>query len=345
MGNANCCAHKTQGNEAISTNEANINGNERIHIYDPAYQMGDAIIITSADHANSYVQSNRIMPPTSTHLSDPNLTDDQKLQEKKLLEPGDEILELISKYGMFDFPIHAYPGMVNPYMHINQGDFTYYGQVDIAGKKQGKGQIIGPSFLHIGYFYDDKRQGPGRTYFVNRQYLQSDWSEDKLDGLCLYVNEIEGQTSNCMYAQGKKNGDADERWRDGSYFIGTYIEGLKSGTGEMRWSDGNRYKGQLKDGQMHGEGTFTWTDGKQYRGRWLKDKMHGKGEFTWPDGRKYEGKYANDKKEGYGVFHWSANKWYEGYWKEGSPHGEGKLHDKDGIILQGIWHCGELTTK
>ena len=45
------------------------------------------------------------------------------------------------------------------------------------------------------------------------------------------------------------------------------------------------------------------------------------------------------------MFHWSANKWYEGYWKEGSPHGEGKLHDKDGIILQGIWHCGELTTK
>lgn len=270
---------------------------------------------------------------------------EEKIHDRRLLKPSENILEMISKFGMFDFPDQAYPGMNNEYKLLKSGGQLYYGQVDSRGRKQGKGQLLTSEYLHVGYFYDDDRQGSGRTYFNDKQYIQSDWHHGKIHGQCTYVNESKGQTSNCFYKEGKKQGQAEEKWRNGSYFLGSYKEGLRDGKGELQWPDGNLYKGEFREGMMQGVGSYTWTDGKHYTGRWSANMMDGKGEFKWPDGRSYKGSYVKDQKEGFGTFKWTPKKWFEGHWKAGCPHGKGKLHEEDGTILEGVWENGELATK
>jgi hypothetical protein len=295
-------------------------------------------------HKSKYEPNETITTYSLQQNENENFTEDEKkVKDPHILGPCKEILDLVQKFGMSPFTLKTYPGMKNPYKKLMSEECTYFGQVDSLNQFQGKGQLLNNSSFQVGYFYNNKRHGPCKTFLKNGQYISADWSNDLLDGECVYFNELAGQKSVVNYKQNLKEGPAEESWEDGAFFKGSYKNGVKDGKGEMRWPDGNVYVGSFKDGMFDGAGTYTWVDGKYYKGNWIKDKMEGLGEFFWPDGRSYKGGYLNDLKEGYGVFTWSEKKKYEGHWSKGKQHGQGKLYEDTGKVTHGIWECGILT--
>lgn len=47
-------------------------------------------------------------------------------------------------------------------------------------------------------------------------------------------------------------------------FIGAYTNGKKNGEGEFKWKDGSTYKGHFKDNVIEGEGLYKWSNGRMY---------------------------------------------------------------------------------
>lgn len=267
-----------------------------------------------------------------------------KLRDPAVLQPTPNIIKLIQTQGLPPWEEDEYSGKANP-IELKQVDRgTYYGQVDPETKKlHGRGQLLvnqSPICLHVGYFRDDQKHGPGRTYLDTNQYIEADWENDVLHGNCLYKNPSEGQWSRHQYVQNKKHGHGEEHWPDGTYFKGEYRNGQKHGQGEMHWPDGNRYEGEFFNGHIQGKGTYTWSDGKTYSGDWVNNKMHGKGEFRWPDGRVYKGEYKDDLKDGFGVFEWNKEKRYEGNWSKGKQHGKGVYINDKGERKEKIFNNG-----
>jgi hypothetical protein len=260
-----------------------------------------------------------------------------------VFEPHPDIVKMAAKYGIKELDLKEYSGKDNPFKLIDQkNELKYFGQVASNGTMNGIGQMATSNLVHVGYFKNNMKSGPGRTFLVGRKFIKTDWSEDEIVGTCEYHDDELGHSSTIHYKDGVKCGSGEEFWADGTTFRGSYKDGVKEGEGEMVWADGNSFKGQFSQGYIHGHGVYKWVDGKMYDGEWEKDKMHGKGVFTWPDGRKYEGYYKEDLKDGQGTFYWSPNKRYEGEWVKGKQHGQGKFVGENGEVRVGRWENGAL---
>ena len=51
--------------------------------------------------------------------------------------------------------------------------------------------------------------------------------------------------------------------------------GKKHGQGQQVWPDGSRYDGMWENDQANGQGVLVHADGDVYEGSWLNDKAHG----------------------------------------------------------------------
>jgi hypothetical protein len=362
MGNDNCCTANTTGDEhskeASAMNSMNVGSKEHPQNGSGPHQpLNHEAQLPSHDdygkkneNAKNPVDKSSGKPPefvivptavnTSQYSQNKTVIVNQKVADATLFSPPEEILDLVKKYGTYSFTESNYPGANNPYKEIIKDDSKYYGQVDMSGRMQGRGQLYTNNCLHIGYFDKDMKSGPGKTYLTNKQYISAGWQDDLLNGPCTYHNDELNQWSQNMYVLNKKHGFGEETWGDGSYFKGEYRDGAKDGKGEMKWPDGNTYKGDFHKGHIEGIGTYSWADGKYYTGEWRNDQMNGNGEFHWPDGRKYIGSYKDDLKDGYGVFYWTDQKRYEGNWSKGKQHGKGKYYNEKGEVKEGVWVNG-----
>ena len=57
--------------------------------------------------------------------------------------------------------------------------------------------------------------------------------------------------------------------------------------GEQKWPDGSRYIGEFFDGQPNGQGTYFWPDGDKYVGQWVLGVRSGLGIHTRTNGTSY----------------------------------------------------------
>ena len=118
---------------------------------------------------------------------------------------------------------------------------------------------------------------------------------------------------------------------DKGVYVGEKKDGKRHGQGELTFSDGSMYEGEYKDGERHGQGTFTWSDGRKYEGEFKDGKKTGQGTFTWSGGGKYVGGFKDGKLNGHGTYTWSNGNKYVGEWKDGKRW-NGTYYDKNGKI-------------
>ena len=150
---------------------------------------------------------------------------------------------------------------------LNNNEFDGYGEYRI------------PSYNYFGYFSCGKKSGKGKL-------------EDFVKKL-----EYSGDFKNNM-----KDGFGEEKYLDGSIYIGQFKQGMKNGKGNLILGGGKNYgySGMFKDDKIWGKGKFKWNENKEYIGEWEDDEISGYGIIR--EGKMWHvGFFKHNLKEGFGA--------------------------------------------
>lgn len=114
----------------------------------------------------------------------------------------------------------------------------------------------------------------------------------------------------------------------------------------LEYKKGSIYVGEVVNGIRDGCGTTRMKNGDSYTGEYKNNKRQGNGIYTYASGDKYEGQFLENKKHGYGIYTYSSEKgtYYTGYWYNNFKQGYGTLVYDDGVIIQGIFENGTITS-
>ena len=99
-----------------------------------------------------------------------------------------------------------------------------------------------------------------------------------------------------------KDGFGEEKYLDGSIYIGQFKQGMKNGKGNLILGGGKNYEysGMYKDDNSWGKGKFKWNENKEYIGDWEDDEINGYGIFR--EGKmRHVGFFEHNLKEGFGA--------------------------------------------
>ena len=143
----------------------------------------------------------------------------------------------------------------------------------------GYGEYRSPSYNYFGYFSCGKKSGKGKL-------------EDFVKKL-----EYSGDFKNNM-----KDGFGEEKYLDGSIYIGQFKQGMKNGKGNLILGGGKNYgySGMFKDDKIWGKGKFKWNENKEYIGEWEDDEISGYGIIR--EGKMWHvGFFKHNLKEGFGA--------------------------------------------
>ena len=143
----------------------------------------------------------------------------------------------------------------------------------------GYGEYRSPSYNYFGYFSCGKKSGKGKL-------------EDFVKKL-----EYSGDFKNNM-----KDGFGEEKYLDGSIYIGQFKQGMKNGKGNLILGGGKNYgySGMFKDDKIWGKGKFKWNENKEYIGEWEDDEISGYGIIR--EGKMWHvGFFKHNLKEGFGT--------------------------------------------
>ena len=143
----------------------------------------------------------------------------------------------------------------------------------------GYGEYRSPSYNYFGYFSCGKKSGKGKL-------------EDFVKKL-----EYSGDFKNNM-----KDGFGQEKYLDGSIYIGQFKQGMKNGKGNLILGGGKNYgySGMFKDDKIWGKGKFKWNENKEYIGEWEDDEISGYGIIR--EGKMWHvGFFKHNLKEGFGA--------------------------------------------
>jgi len=121
---------------------------------------------------------------------------------------------------------------------------------------------------------------------------------------------------------------------DKGVYVGEKKDGKRHGQGELTFSDGSMYEGEYKDGERHGQGTLTKPNGDKYVGEFKDGEMTSQGTYTHSDGSSYEGEWKDGKQDGWGIETYSDGSSYEGEWKDGYRTGQGAFFTTFGFIFE-----------
>jgi hypothetical protein len=87
---------------------------------------------------------------------------------------------------------------------------------------------------------------------------------------------------------GKREGQGQITWADGSTFNGTWKNDMRL-EGEMRFQNGNIYQGTFKNDKMHGAGKLLLTSGVIFEGQFKDGYCDSVGKLLYADGNIYMG--------------------------------------------------------
>ena len=217
-------------------------------------------------------------------------------------------------------------------------NYLYIGQI-LNDQKEGKGIFIDSSFVFVGEYKNNLKNGVGITY-QNQKNLQklnkynyiNDNKEDK--GILYYKD---GSRYEGMIKFGLPEGKGTFYFKQGDKYEGDFNLGKRDGKGTYFHNDGNRYEGEWKKGLRDGKGVYYYKNGDKYEGDWKNDLRDGKGILYQKNGNKYEGDWKNDLKEGKGKLYTSGGEIYEGSFKNNVREGKGICYAKSGLRYEGDW--------
>ena len=107
--------------------------------------------------------------------------------------------------------------------------------------------------------------------------------------------------------------------------MGYYVAGKKNGEGEFFYPDGSKYEGSWMNNGRHGWGRYTYPNGDTYEGEWAQDRRHGQGTYTYAQtSSRYEGTWSHGNMQDGGEFIHSNHR-YIGSFTDNRPKGQGKF--------------------
>ena len=209
-----------------------------------------------------------------------------------------------------------------------------------------------------------KKNGYGIVTWDDRSKLYGYFKENKIYGICKFLNSQNKSIYSGEYENNIPNGFANYRcadyekegywekyylngigyeiWEDLSFYQGNYLKNKKNGIGIYRWPDQTIYHGEWKDNKMSGYGIIYYNDKRCYSGEMLNGNMNGFGVFTWPNNQMYIGFFKRDLKSGFGIYTWQMKPLnaFVGFWDKGRQHGVG-AKIINGNFKYGYWNNGK----
>ena len=181
------------------------------------------------------------------------------------------------------------------------------------------------------------RKSSGATY-IPAQF--TGYKEQKFTDGSRYVGE---------FVDGKRHGKGTNYFPDGTRYDGEWKNGYMNGYGVCVYADGEKYEGEWADGKRNGQGTHFYANGAKYVGNWVSEKLYGQGTYFYANGAKYVGNWVNNKKQGKGIYYYvNPTATYDGDWYDNVRHGYGveEIHAQGGTQrYEGEWkdnkRCGK----
>jgi hypothetical protein len=101
---------------------------------------------------------------------------------------------------------------------------------------------------------------------------------------------------------------------DGSVYKGQFEGDRMEGVGENRWEDGSIYIGDFMESKICGHGTYYYESGEIFEGAWENNVREGKGMMIFKDGWRYVGEWTGNQASGHGKLFCNNNLVYESEW-------------------------------
>ena len=95
---------------------------------------------------------------------------------------------------------------------------------------------------------------------------------------------------------------------DEMVFKGEYSDGKRNGQGNAIFEDGSSYEGNFVDNVKTGMGKYHFPKGSYYDGEFKNNGINGRGKYYFKENEYWEGNFVNSKKEGEGIYHFASGK-------------------------------------
>ena len=163
------------------------------------------------------------------------------------------------------------------------------------------------------------------------------------------INDLIDKTKNIYKGQielisGKKYGNGEKIYKDGSIIIGTFYNNKSNGWNKFISSNGNFYLGLFKNNNLNGKGIkYSIEENIFYKGDFRNNIKEGNG-IENINGNIYEGNFENDKKNGKGKINFVSGDFYEGNFLDNKFNGQGHYYWKKngneyfGEYLNGVFN-------
>ena len=164
-------------------------------------------------------------------------------------------------------------------------------------------------------------------------------------------------------------GNAECKFKDGSFYEGEWVNGLPEGYGTMVFANKDKYVGDWNEGKMNGVGIYRFYNSSSqefsavYRGEFVDGRREGRGKMTYANNDVYVGTWQNNMRTGSGVMWFRTGDRFSGLWKydkmlrgvyckydgekydgeikDGHFEGFGKYYWKDGNWFEGTFKQGQ----
>lgn len=173
-----------------------------------------------------------------------------------------------------------------------------------------------------------------------------------------YVNGKKGGQGEMTYADGsvyqgiwkndKREGKGMLILRNDDIYEGIWVQDLMQSPLKIEYKDGRKYIGEVHDLQMHGKGVLTLNNGNRYEGTWIRNLIQPQVSVQYIDGDYYQGEIDSGSlmKTGKGVLIFSNGDQYDGSWLNDNQHGIGTYTWKRiNRVYSGNWEFGEFNGK
>ena len=154
-----------------------------------------------------------------------------------------------------------------------------------------------------------------------------------------------GDYYNGELSEGKKNGQGNIIYANGTKYEGSFKNDFHDGFGKLIQLNGETYEGEWKKGKINGKGMRIHANGNKYIGNYVNNVRNGEGHLIFVNGESYKGNFLNGKANGIGVFKFKNGNVYEGEFKDNLIMGKGSLTLKNGDKYIGVFTNGVINGK
>ena len=230
------------------------------------------------------------------------------------------------------------------YFLYKSKNYTYYGNKDSNGLKQGFGIVKWTDKSELKSIFENNKintYGIFTDYQIDFSIFCGKYKDNIPKGYGYYIKdnvrtEGDGWLKNHMNGIGMQIFCSDDH-----FYQGEFYKSAKSGIGLYRWSDGSVCLGEWNDDKLNGYGIIKYSNDNVFVGEFKENLMDGWGEFLWNDRKYYLGEYKDGLKHGFGIYVSDFKKidFYAGFWEYGKVNGFGIKVDGENLKI-GVWKEG-----